>query len=94
VLVLKQHAPAQLEVRAKIELHSWNATEHSDDGELLKYDAEAQRWAVELIEGWQHQSAHTEPGVVEQGRLSAERRQRPGRQELGWTRRALDESMR
>ena len=36
------------EVGAKVELHSLNATEHNGKhGELLEYDAEAQRWAVE-----------------------------------------------
>jgi hypothetical protein len=40
------------EVGAKVELHSLNATEHNGKhGELLEYDAEAQRWAVELSEG-------------------------------------------
>jgi hypothetical protein len=40
--------PPQLEVGAKVELHSLNATEHNGKhGELLEYDAEAQRWAVE-----------------------------------------------
>ena len=44
--------PPQLEVGAKVELHSLNATEHNGKhGELLEYDAEAQRWAVELSEG-------------------------------------------
>ncbi len=44
--------PAQLEVGAKVELHSLNATEHNGKhGELLEYDAEAQRWAVELSQG-------------------------------------------
>jgi hypothetical protein len=44
--------PPQLEVGAKVELHSLNATEHNGkQGELLEYDAEAQRWAVELSEG-------------------------------------------
>jgi len=42
-------AAEQLEVGAKVELHSLNATEHNGKrGELLEYDAEAQRWAVEL----------------------------------------------
>jgi hypothetical protein len=41
----------QLEVGAKVELHSPNATEHNGRyGELLEHDAEAQRWAVELSE--------------------------------------------
>jgi hypothetical protein len=44
--------PPQLEVGIKVELHSLNATEHNGKhGELLEYDAEAQRWAVELSEG-------------------------------------------
>jgi len=45
--------PPQLEVGAKVELHSLNATElNGKHGELLEYDAEAQRrWAVELSEG-------------------------------------------
>jgi hypothetical protein len=44
--------PPQLEVGAKVELHSLNATEHNGKhGELLEYDAEAQRWAVMLSEG-------------------------------------------
>ena len=43
--------PPQLEVGAKVELHSLNATEHNGKhGELLEYDAEAQCWAVELSE--------------------------------------------
>jgi hypothetical protein len=49
---LKRAVPpphAQLEVGAKVELHSLNATEHNGKhGELLEYDAEAQCWAVEL----------------------------------------------
>jgi hypothetical protein len=55
--VLKRAVPpppraAQLEVGAKVELHSINATEHDGKhGELLEHDAEAQRWAVELSEG-------------------------------------------
>jgi tetratricopeptide (TPR) repeat protein len=52
---LKRVAPPpqeQLEVGAKVELHSLNATElNGKHGELLEYDAEAQRWAVELSEG-------------------------------------------
>jgi tetratricopeptide (TPR) repeat protein len=52
---LKRVAPPpqeQLEVGAKVELHSLNATEHNGKhGELLEYDAETQRWAVELSEG-------------------------------------------
>jgi tetratricopeptide (TPR) repeat protein len=44
--------PPQLEVGAKVELHSLNATEHDGKhGELLEYDAEAQRWAVKLSDG-------------------------------------------
>jgi hypothetical protein len=36
----------QLEVGAKVELHSLNATEHNGKhGELLEYDEETQRWA-------------------------------------------------
>jgi hypothetical protein len=52
---LKRVAPPQspqLEVGAKVELHSLNATEHNGKhGELLEFDAEAHRWAVELSEG-------------------------------------------
>jgi tetratricopeptide (TPR) repeat protein len=52
---LKRAVPppyAQLEVGGKVELHSLNATEfNGKHGELLDYDAEAQRWAVELSEG-------------------------------------------
>ena len=44
--------PPQLQVGAKVELHSLNATEsNGKHGELLGYDAETQRWAVELSEG-------------------------------------------
>jgi tetratricopeptide (TPR) repeat protein len=44
--------PPQLEVGAKVELHSLDATEpNGKHGELLEHDAEAQRWAVELSEG-------------------------------------------
>jgi hypothetical protein len=42
-------------------------------GALLEYDAEAQRWAVQLSGRRQDQGARTEPGVDEQGRSSAER---------------------
>ena len=61
---LKRVAPPQeqLEVGAKVELHSLNATEHNGKhGELLEYDAEAQRWAVELSKGGR-KSVRTEPG--------------------------------
>jgi hypothetical protein len=58
------------------------STEH-DAGELLEYDAEAQRWAVELSEGGmirvcaerERERAHAlalAPGVVVQGQLSGE----------------------
>jgi hypothetical protein len=52
---LKRVAPPpqeQLEVGAKVELHSLNATEHNEKhGKLLEYNAETQRWVVELSEG-------------------------------------------
>jgi hypothetical protein len=52
---LKRVAPPpheQLEVGAKVELHSLNATEHNGKrGQLLEHDAGAQRWAVELRQG-------------------------------------------
>jgi len=52
IATLKRDAPPpheQLEVGAKVELHSRNTSEHNGKhGELLEYVAEAQRWAVEL----------------------------------------------
>ena len=50
---LKRAPPrAQLEVGAKVELHSLNATEpNGKHDELLEYDPAGQRWAVELSEG-------------------------------------------
>ena len=52
---LKRVAPPpqeQLEVGAKVELHSLNAIEHNEKhGKLLEYNAETQCWVVELSEG-------------------------------------------
>jgi hypothetical protein len=55
LVALKRAVPPpheQLEVGAKLEMHSLKATElKGREGELLEYDAEAQRCAVELSEG-------------------------------------------